>query len=329
MSLRASLGLSILAFCTLPASSPAHAGEPSGADKAMAETLFRAGRELMASGKVAEACDRFSGSQRLEPKLGTLLNLALCHEQQGKTASAWGELTDAAGQARLAGQPDREQFARAHAAALWPKLSRVVLTGSIAGGVRLIIDGQTLGASAMGAPLPMDPGEHVISAEAPRKKRWEARITVPPGPATMQLQIPDLEDEPPDPPRPLPAVVTALPPPPPPPPRGPNGLRIAGSVMGSLGIGGLAFGGLFGGLAFAREADAKRVCPDTACPTQGGLDLHTTAGRFATASTAAFTAGGVLAAGGAVLLLLSRDTAPRRSAWVAPVPGGLAIGGQF
>jgi hypothetical protein len=328
--LRAPHLLAILALGTWPVSRAAHADEPTGADKAMAETLFRAARTLMDQGKVAEACERFSESQKLEPKLGTLLNLAVCHEQLGRTASAWGEFADAAGQAKLKGQPDREEFARQRAAALEPKLARVVLTGSTAGGVSFIIDGQPLGASALGAPLPMDPGEHVISVEAPGKKRWEARITVPRGPAMLPVEIPDLEEATPPPPPPR---LTPLPPPLPPPPlppKGPSGARIAGIVIGSVGLAGLALGGLFGGLAFAREAEAKRACPNTACPTQEGLDLHTTAGRFATGSTVAFIAGGVAAAGGVVLLLVSRDKAPpRRSAWLAPAPGGLAIGGQL
>ena len=57
-------------------------------DTAMAEALFQAGRACLERDRVEEACAKFSESQRLEPKLGTLLNLATCHEKLGKTASA-------------------------------------------------------------------------------------------------------------------------------------------------------------------------------------------------------------------------------------------------
>ncbi len=45
-----------------------------------AEYLFREGTKKFDAGKHVEACADFAESLRLGPKLGTLLNLALCHE---------------------------------------------------------------------------------------------------------------------------------------------------------------------------------------------------------------------------------------------------------
>ena len=58
-------------------------------DKPAAEAAFLRGKELMKEGYLAEACDAFARSQRLDPQLGTQYNLALCYEQLGRTASAW------------------------------------------------------------------------------------------------------------------------------------------------------------------------------------------------------------------------------------------------
>src|SRR5262245_37563455 len=57
-------------------------------DAAAAEALFREGRQLMDSGAIAQACVKFEESLRLDPALGTMLNLAVCEERAGNTKRA-------------------------------------------------------------------------------------------------------------------------------------------------------------------------------------------------------------------------------------------------
>ena len=54
-----------------------------------ARALFDEGRRLMGEGSFTEACARFSESYGREASSGTLLNLALCHEKEGKTAKSY------------------------------------------------------------------------------------------------------------------------------------------------------------------------------------------------------------------------------------------------
>jgi hypothetical protein len=54
-----------------------------------AEALFQEGRQLLEEGHVDEACLRLAESYAQEPASGTLLNLARCHQTQGKIATAW------------------------------------------------------------------------------------------------------------------------------------------------------------------------------------------------------------------------------------------------
>src|SRR5215207_2480988 len=65
------------------------------ADVAKAEALFRQGRELMAAGKLGEACAAFDASQRLEAATTTLFNQADCREKNGQLATAWGLFVEA------------------------------------------------------------------------------------------------------------------------------------------------------------------------------------------------------------------------------------------
>ena len=84
----------------------------------IAESLFRDAQTRLAAGDVPAACDLFARSQRVEAALGTLLNLAACHERDGKTATAWTEFQNAIGWAVRTGDHAREQYARAHATSL-------------------------------------------------------------------------------------------------------------------------------------------------------------------------------------------------------------------
>src|SRR5829696_5855787 len=103
---------------------PAVALAQTAADEPTAEALFTEGRRLLAERRYAEACAKLAESQRLDPAIGTLLNLADCHEKNGQTASAWARFREAAEAARRAGDATREKVAARRASALDEKLSK-------------------------------------------------------------------------------------------------------------------------------------------------------------------------------------------------------------
>jgi hypothetical protein len=166
---------------------------------AVAEGLYRQARDLMAAGNYGEACPKFAESQRLDPATGTLLNLAACHEKQGKLATAWIEYSDALFAARRDGREDRVDFARQRADELEPKLSRLTLlldAGADHAGLEIELDGAALGRAVVGAPMPIDPGQHTLRASAPGKKPWQQIIEIAPLADKKVLNIPPLEDAP-------------------------------------------------------------------------------------------------------------------------------------
>src|SRR5262245_8911892 len=95
----------------------ANADEKS-ARVAGADALFKEGEQLFAAGKVEQACRKFEASQNLDPALGTLINVALCHAREGKTTAAWAEFQDALVQAKRKGQASRVEAIERELAAL-------------------------------------------------------------------------------------------------------------------------------------------------------------------------------------------------------------------
>ncbi|MFT3767467.1 MAG: hypothetical protein QM820_18595 [Minicystis sp.] len=312
------------------------AGRPARAqsadDKAAAEALFDEGKKLFLEKKYSQACPKLESSQRLDPGIGTLLYLADCYEGMGRIASAWATFREAAGAAKTAGQAERERVARARATMLEPKLYK--LTISVAAtdtpGLEVKRNDVVVKKDVWNAGLPVDPGAYQITASAPGKKPWSAKVQIPEGAGAQTVAIPALEDAPaaPLPPKaPEPPPKVAEPPPPPPPP--PSGLgpqRTAGIAVGVTGLVAVGVGGIMGGLAISRNGTAKNLCPEVECSDAEGVSASQQAGTFADASTGLMIAGGVMAVTGLVLILTAPSAkAPDRApdkAWILPAFGG-------
>src|SRR3954468_22652614 len=99
----------------------------SQAQSQASEALFRQAKSLMGQGQYAEACEKFSASQALEPGLGTLLYLGDCYEHAGRFASALSTFTEARQFAQARGDREREHLASVRAAALEPRVPRLEL----------------------------------------------------------------------------------------------------------------------------------------------------------------------------------------------------------
>jgi len=160
-----------------------------------AEALFREGRRLISDGRISEACDAFSKSYAAEASSGTLLNLAYCHQVEGKVATASAEYAQAARLARAQGKPDRAVAAEQKEAALAPRLPRLTL--QIARAVPSMTIATELGTIEQknwGEALPLDPGVHHLQAEAPGYKTWSADLDLKEA-EQKSLEIPALESE--------------------------------------------------------------------------------------------------------------------------------------
>jgi hypothetical protein len=172
-------------------------GEPRGTEVALAEALYRQARELMAQGKYEEACPKFAESYRLDAATGTLLNLAACHERQGKVASAWLEYSDAVVSARRDARPDRVRFAEDRVAAIEPQLSRLTLSvppEADVPGLEIRLDGALIAPASRGVPTAVDPGRHRVEARAPQKVPWARDVDVGKNADQQSVTIPKLAE---------------------------------------------------------------------------------------------------------------------------------------
>jgi hypothetical protein len=221
----------------------------------------------MRDGKVAEACRKFAASYRLDHAAGALLNLALCHEKEGKIASAWAEYKQSVIEARRAGRVEREQVASEAAAALEPRLPRLTVTvptESRVTGLEVIRNDSAIEQGAWGTPLPVDPGEVSIEVHAPGRKAWSTRITIQPAEA-QTVSVPLLAiDETATLVRPYSWWTTRK--------------KIA-LVPGGVGIVAVGIGTYFGIAALETKQQAVRACPifdgDVRCSSSGASSSHT------------------------------------------------------
>lgn len=277
------------------AASPARADEPTQ----RADALFDAGKRLLDAGAIADACRAFADSYALDPTGGTLLNLGICLEKQGKIASAVDVLERALARANDDARADRAKVAQNHLEAVRPRLSFLVLErgGALGKGPLLVeIDGKSWPEEAWQTPRALDPGEHEVRYGEPGAPKRSATVAILSEGSTQTLSLL------PAPTKPKAVVLKA---PAKPAEDGspadwllPTG--IAASVLGGIG---LAVGTGFGVEALNIDAEVTSRCPEVACNDQSVVDLNDEFDRAATASTASFVAGGVMSAIGVGALI--------------------------
>jgi hypothetical protein len=279
-----------------------------GADAGAAEALFQSGKSLLEQKNYAQACPKLAESYRLDPGTGTLLALALCHEGEGRLASAWGEFAEVAARSRRDGRPDREDLAKKRKAALESRLP--MLTVSVASGgekierLQIKRDGIELGSGSWAAPVPVDPGHHHVEASAPGYKAFSVTVNLATDGARETVIVPVLERA-----RDLPEAA----------PESVGAgfwspLRYAGLAIGGVGVAGIAVGAVFGMQAINLNNDSNKDCnAQSTCGAAGYSSRHD-AQSAGNVSTIAFVAGGALLAVGATMFVLAK---PRSSAGMA------------
>jgi hypothetical protein len=161
-----------LAICS--AATPALAD-----DRAKADQLFTEAVKLRAT-DLERACAKFAEALAYNRQaIGALLNVALCHEQHGRIASAvalFGEARDRAREQQMA--PELKE-AEGKLAALRPELSYLTLDFAEppAPGTRIVLDGRVVPLDET-TEVPVDPGDRVVVVTAPGRVAYQTTLSI-------------------------------------------------------------------------------------------------------------------------------------------------------
>ena len=332
--------LSALLVCTFFLGEAKSARADNGS---IAEELFREARQAMQQDDYATACPKFTESQRLDPSVGTLLNVALCEEHAGRVATAWGDFRAVIDQ--LPPRDRRMPIAQAHLKALEPRVPKLKLNieGWHAADVEIDLDGTLLLGAAFESELPVDPGHHVVGLGGMRAEtekiefeigegeHIERTLKIDPPPSTASSAAAPTASGASNAPNALapsrnltperaPAAQDVN-------EHGQNAQRTWGYATGAFGVAAVAASAILGGFALHEQSLVNKHCVGHACDGEG-LAAGKRGTRLETWANVSFGVG-VLALGGAVYLVLSAPVAAPGTPRATQGPTSLQIRGTF
>jgi hypothetical protein len=276
-----------------------------GSDHAAADALYDEGRELIKAGNRASGCAKFEASLALSPAASTMINIARCHEQDGKLATAWTDYTralslngDTPGVER---RKELEEIARNGRSMLEPRLPRLrVVVAGPPPGVEVWSDDKALPAATLGEALPADPGLRRVRVRAPGYREETRSVTLAEGKtAVVEITLARSSEGPTS-----------------------GWSRPTGIAFTTAGAVGLGIGAVTGILSLNKVGAIKSRCGGVVCPADDTADRDSlsSAKTLGNVSTAALVAGGTLAAAGVVLLVIRPDAAGQHVAGGASSP---------
>jgi hypothetical protein len=304
------------------------------AQEATADSLFQEAAQLFARGEIKVACERFAASYKLDAAPGTLFNMAVCHERDGRLWRARGELLEFVDRAIKVGRPEKAQPAIEHVAAIEARLPRIQLVTPADGNVESIsLDGVGVAVEDRNKPIVVDPDkpQHDLEFRGRGLVSRVAHVPTDHAATVVRVDVPVLTPEGTPVPAPGPGV--------PPPPGAPHPTRTAGLIVGGVGLAALGVGGIFGALTLSEKSAAASACPAASHVCTDPSKVSDAQGHHSTAETDSWVStiglgAGLVGVGVGAYLMLRHGTAESPSAihvWptVGRDGGGLTLGGPF
>jgi hypothetical protein len=308
------------------------------AQSAEAEATFLEGDRLMTAGKLAEACDAFEASNKVEQRAGTLIRLGECREKNRQLASAWSAYKDALTRVK---DPRKRDFAFARANEIEPKLSFLTISipdDSRIDGLMITRNGKPVDPLLWNRAVPVDGGPYTVAGRAPGHEAWQTTVEVPIEHGKVSVDVPKFKE--------LVKLLAPSPAPAPIEPHAPNVKpppapgRFTAKRKAAIGfcagaVLGVTAGITTGLLARSKQDQADALCPDPNLPcaeTPRARSLNHSAHGLAIGADIGFGVGAALAIGAGVLWVTGGGETSHGLAVVPQLTGqdlGLAIGGAF
>jgi hypothetical protein len=240
-------------------------------EQAVALTRFNKGRDLFIAGNYASALIEFRAATELVESPNTRLYIARCEKELGHLSRAFVEYQRASTEAadRAASDPryaSTRDAAKQESATIEPMLGHVTVNGaSLPKDVVITVAGSQMSAAALGVSAPVDPGSVIVTAKAKGYKSFQKNLEVTSGAElTVDLQLErdpdavvatsstdpttDTSDATTD-TGPTPSVH-----------RVGGGVRVAGFVVGGLGVVGVVMFGTFAAMAQSKFSQVQNAC---------------------------------------------------------------------
>jgi len=261
----------------------------------------------MAAKKFDLACAKFRESNRLDPAVGTLFNLANCEAQRGQLVTAWTLYRQVL--EKLPPDDSRGAVAKAQVQSLDARVPRLTIRarGEMPAGTLVTIAGLALSPASLNAPLPLNPGRYAISVASPGRLTQEFSVALAEGDTA---EFPVFVGASASPPTPRIAPGAEVP-----------QSKSAGTddddrnsraLLAYTGIGvgavGFTLGIITGLVGLHQESLGNQRCSDvTRTCSQAGYDANQSAKSLATVSTVGFVVGALAGGAGTYLWLTLPD----------------------
>ena len=278
-----------------------------------ADRFFKEGRKAAEHGDFAGACRHFEESFRLDPGVGTLINLGDCAEHLGDLERAYQNYRTA--YARMPENDDRAARLRSRIESIEQKSAKISLrTDDAPDGTVVTIDGNVVDPKK--GPRHVTAGMHVVLVTAVGRRGTRYNVSVGEGEVRSLHATPGdvLEAV-------LPTAASATT------EHKTSWTRPAGIVSLGLGVATVWVGSLAGMMAIDRRDVQHVSCNASGC-TQAGVDAAHDGATWADVSTVTFIAGGALVALGATLVVLSLSS-PKKTISVGLGGPGFVLSGSF